>query len=346
VTDSVSPQGNLRDYQTQSENHFAKRVLRMKNFIIWAILIVAVGYGGSKLYMHNEVSKTMDLVVLQMSPFANVEYDGVASTLSGELTIEGVRVRIDGYSDYMTIDRIGIDTPSFFSLLSLTDLSTSGPDAMPEYIGFLIEGLRIPADADYYGDFYEFSLAALGAENAESVSAECTGKYGFSPAALSGLGYRDQVISMSMTLRDEETRYSIDMDVSMADMWDIDASVDLEGNMIAEMMQGMAYQPRLRSLHVEYTDRSLNGRVARYCEQRGLSAADVLRAQIDSFQLVGEMYGIEFDQYIIDPYKEFLLGKSTLVVTAQPTNPIAFSQIDLYAPSDVPALLNLAAVAR
>jgi hypothetical protein len=71
-----------------------------------------------------------------------------------------------------------------------------------------------------------------------------------------------------------------------------------------------------------------------------------MRAQVDSFRAVGEMYGIEFDQYIIDPYKEYLLGKPTLVVTAQPTNPVAFSQIDLYAPGDVPALLNLAAVAR
>jgi hypothetical protein len=304
----------------------------MKNFVIWVILVGVLGYGGAKLYMHNEVGKTMDLVVLQMSPFANVEYEGVASTLSGELTIEGVRVRIEGYSDEMTIDRIGIDTPSFFSLISLSDLSSRGPDAFPEYIGFLVEGLRVPADSDYYKDF--------------CASAECTGMYGFSPAALSALGYEDQVMSMTMTLRDEETRYSVGMGFSMADMWDINASVDLEGNMIAEMSRGMAYQPRLRSMHIEITDQSLNNRVSKYCEQRGLSAADVMRAQVDSFRAVGEMYGIEFDQYIIDPYKEYLLGKPTLVVTAQPTNPVAFSQIDLYAPGDVPALLNLAAVAR
>ena len=49
---------------------------------------------------------------------------------------------------------------------------------------------------------------------------------------------------------------------------------------------------------------------------------------------------------MLDPYKEFLKGKSTLVVTAKPNEPIAFSQIDLYKPSDVPALLNLAAAAR
>jgi hypothetical protein len=151
---------------------------------------------------------------------------------------------------------------------------------------------------------------------------------------------------MYMVLRDEEARYSVDMDMSMAEMWDLVASIELDGNMMAEMSKGLAYQPRLRSLHIEYTDRSLNERVAGHCRQRGLSEADVMRAQIDSFKYVGASSGIEFDQYIIDPYKEFLLGKPTLVVTAKPTEPVAISQIDLYAPSDVPALLNLAAVAR
>ena len=55
--------------------------------------------------------------------------------------------------------------------------------------------------------------------------------------------------------------------------------------------------------------------------------------------------GIEFDEYVLDPYKEFIGGKSTLVVTAKPNEPITISQIDLYKPSDVPALLNLEATA-
>ena len=318
----------------------------MKNFIIWAILIGALGYGGAKFYLHSEVSDAMDMAVLMMSPYANVEYDGVGSTLSGELTVDGVRIRIDGYTDDLTIDRIGIDTPSFLSLISLSNLSSKGPDAMPEEIGFLIEGMRIPSQADYYKDFYEFSLVARGAENADSPAAECTGRYGLSPTALQALGYQDQVMSMYMSIRDEESRFSFDMQVSMNDMWDMDASVSLAGNMVTEMMKGPASQPRLRNMHVEFTDRSLNERMSKYCEQRGLSAAETMRAQIESFEFVGETYGIEFDQYMIDPFKEFILGKSTLVITAQPSNPVAFSQIDLYKPSDVPALLNLAAVAR
>ena len=51
--------------------------------------------------------------------------------------------------------------------------------------------------------------------------------------------------------------------------------------------------------------------------------------------------GIEFDEYVVEPYKEFLAGKSTFVLTAKPNQPINLSQIDLYKPSDVPALLNL-----
>ncbi len=318
----------------------------MKNFIIWAILMGALGYGGAKLYLHNEVGELMDMAVLMMSPYADVEYDGVGSTLSGELTVDGVRVRIDGYRDYIHIDRIGIDTPSFFALLELSDLARMQSENTPEYFGFLMEGLRIPANADYYAELYEFALEARGIADATSPAVECTGKYGFSPRALNALGYQDQVLSMSMIVRDDETRYSFDMKVSLDDMWDMDASVSLAGNFMTEMSKGAMYRPKLGDMRVEFTDRSLNQRVTKYCGQRGLSAAETLRAQMDSFKYAGETNGIEFDEYMLDPYKEFILGKSTLVVTARPSQPIAFSQIDLYKPSDVPALLNLAAVAR
>ena len=318
----------------------------MKNFVIWAILTGAVGYGGAKLYLHSEVSDAMDMAVLTMSPYADVEYDGVTSTLSGELTVDGVRILVDGFRDEIYIERIGIDTPSFFSLLELSDLARMQNDGMPEYFGFLIEGLRIPVNADYYEELYALTLEVRGVDDAFSTASECTGKYGFSPDALTALGYQDQVLSMSMTVRDEESRFSFDMQMAMEDMWDMDASVSLAGNIMTEMAKGAKYQPKLRSMRVEFTDRSLNQRVTKYCEQRGLTAAETLRAQIDSFKYYGESSGIEFDQYMLDPYKDFILGKPTLVVTAQPSYPIAFSQIDLYKPSDVPALLNLAAIAR
>ena len=318
----------------------------MKNFIIWAILMGVAAYGGAKLYLHNEVGKAMDMAVIMMSPYADVEYDGVASTLSGELTVDGVRVRIDGFRDSLYIDRIGIDTPSFLSLVELSDLAKTQGEGLPEYFGFLMEGLRIPANADYYQTLYDLALEAQGVDDASSPGIECTGKYGFSPNALDALGYRDQVVSVAMTVRHDEARYSFDMQVSMDEMWDMDASVSMAGNIVTEMSKGVKYRPKLRDMRVEFKDRSLVKRVTKYCGQRGLSEEETLRAQLDSFKFVGESNGIEFDEYMLEPYMEFLQGKSTLVVTARPSEPIAFSQIDLYKPSDVPALLNLEAVAQ
>ncbi len=318
----------------------------MKKLIVWAILMGAIAYGGAKFYLHKEVSNAMDMAVMMVSPYASVRYDGVASTMSGELTVEGVTVRIKGFRDEVYIDRIGINTPNFFSLLELSDLMTMQGDSMPEYLGFIVEGLRIPVDADYYEKVYQLALEEHNAPDAGEAAAECAGKYGFSPKALAGLGYTEQVFSMSMTVRDQESKYTLDMLVNMDDMWDLDASIALSGNIMVEMSKGKQYRPKLGALSLEFTDQSLNERVEVYCGKRGLSPEETLQAQMDAFKYSGESNGIEFDKLILDPYREFLEGKSKLFVTARPSKPIAFSQIDLYKPSDVPALLGLEAIAK
>lgn len=318
----------------------------MKNLIIVAIFLGLLGYGGAKLYLHNEVSSAMDQAVIMASPFAKIDYDGVSSSLTGKLTVDGLTVRIAGYRDEIYIDRLGIDTPSFFALLDLFDPMKLQSEGFPKYLGFIVDGLRVPVEADYFADLHEFTLAESGITEISDPADKCTGKYGFSPEALAALGYDDQVLSMSMYLRDENSKFIFDMSVNIEDMWDIEADVQLAGNMMAEMMKGPASRPKLGSMRLEYTDRSLNKRVVDYCGELGLSELETLRAQIDAFKYMGSSNGIEFDQYMLDPYKEFLKGKDSLVVTARPNEPIAFSQIDLYKPSDVPALLNLAAAAR
>ena len=110
----------------------------MKALIVWAIALGVLAYGGAKFYLHSKVSEAMDTVVLMMSPFARVDYDGVASTMTGELTVEGVTIRIEGFRDEIRIDRIGIDTPSFFALLDLSDKMKMQGDSMPEYFVFLV----------------------------------------------------------------------------------------------------------------------------------------------------------------------------------------------------------------
>jgi hypothetical protein len=320
----------------------------VKNAIIFVILVAAAAYGGTKWHMHNKVGNSVDIAILMMSPFAEVTYEGVSSTLSGELTVDGVRVRLDGFNDELLIDRIGIDTPSFLSLLKLTDI-TENPLAavgdMPRYFGFIAEGIHLPANADYYHEFYNLGLEEMGVEDGHDPGAECVGKYGFSPRALAGLGYSEQVVSASLIFRQDGSRFVVDIDSSADDMWDAGIEMTLAGDMITEFSKGSRARPRMANLRVEYNDHSLRDRVRRYCSSLGLSDEEIFAAQMDAFHYMGEMNGIEFDEYMIEPFEDFLRGKSTLVITAKPSEPVSLSQIKLYKPSDVPALLDLTAQA-
>jgi len=320
----------------------------MKNLIIWAVILGAAGYGGSKLLLHHKVGEGVDQAVMAVSPFVNIEYDGVSSTMSGELTIDGIEARIDGFNDPIYIDRLGIDTPSYFSLLSLADIRQdlqSPDDVIPEYFGLLIEGIHMRISSDYFKKAYAATVDEISAEALKVDAARCTGKYGFSPDTLSNLGFTDQVVSMTAHFRRGDGEFSVEMTSSVEDMWAIEANLSLAGDMVSEMAKGPRFRPRMKNMRIAYEDQSLNARVEKFCGQLGLTQEEIQAAQLEKLRYMGEVYGIEFDEYVIDPFIEFLGGKSTLVVTARPSEPISLSQISLYKPSDVPALLDLSAEA-
>ena len=46
----------------------------MKGKLLFILALPAIAYLGVKLYLHMQVAKTMDMVVQQVSPFADVSY--------------------------------------------------------------------------------------------------------------------------------------------------------------------------------------------------------------------------------------------------------------------------------
>ncbi|MGB5164604.1 MAG: hypothetical protein WBN09_02280 [Woeseiaceae bacterium] len=322
----------------------------MRNLIIWAVLLGALAYGGAKLYLHHKVESGLDSAVIMMSPYAKVTYEGVSSTMSGKLTVNGLRANIKGFNDEVYIEHFGIDTPNFLTLLELGDFASGGrPNSgeFPKYIGFIIDGFRVPVDADYHKQIYDLGIQMLGPpSDINEPGVRCVGKYGLSPAALADLGYDEQVVSFTMYLTKSGSSEVMKMTASIDEMWDAEMDLTLAPGAQGESPMNAMARRKLSEFKLVLTDRSINERVNEYCKQLGLSPEETLQAQLDALNFLGESNGIAFDEYVVDPYKEFLAGKSTFIVTAQPTNPVNLTQIDLYKPSDVPALLNLAAIAE
>lgn len=321
----------------------------MRNLIIASIVLAVGAFLFISWTIKRDVAESVDMAVMMMAPYAVVQYEGVSATLTGELTVDGVRARVKGFDDEFYIDRIGIDTPSFLTLMKLGDMDNLGKpaeDILPRYFGMMIEGFRMPVDADIGRKLYAARLEELGVEGEVPAAARCTGKYGFSPASLAAMGYDDYELSLSARFRQRDSGYAIEIDTSSEDMWQADAELVLVGNMLTEFAKGSRYRPRMSELRIEYTDRSMNERMARHCKQLGLSDDEIRAAMLDSFKFMGKDNGIEFDEYVLDPFNEFLAGGKTLVVTAKPHEPVTLSQISLYKPEDVPALLQLSAEAQ
>jgi hypothetical protein len=320
----------------------------MKFALIGLVLLAVVGYGGTKWYLHHKVSSGVDVAVMVATPHASIEYGGISSTLSGELTIDDVRIQVKGFRDDIEIGRLGIKTPNFLALLKLSDLSAGAQAAAspPEYFGFIAEGIRVSARDDYLRHIYDENIKKIAPSDIRQGGVQCVGKYGFSPKTLEALGYGELVMSSSIILRQDEANFIIETEFNVEDMIDLEMDAAIVGDVMSGVAMGARYRPTLHSLQMTFEDRSLNGRIEKYCTELGLTPEQILRAHLDSLRYFGKQNGIEFDRYVIDPYMDYLAGKSTLIVTARPREPIQLARISKYKPSDVPALLNLEAAAQ
>jgi len=318
----------------------------MKNLVVTVFLVGILGYFGAKFYLHYKVSSNLDAALEMMQPFADIQYEGVSSTMSGELSINGISARFGSFRDRLEIDSVSLITPGFWHLLNLGNMAKqmSGPDAsIPDSLGFSITGMR----ADVSDDFMKaVSKAARGTApeiDESDTGAICVGKYGFTMGMLKRLGYKHLVMSLSMGYRLEDGRLLVDIRADLEYMYAMKIDLTLDGTITPQSLASGIYRPRMIDGRVEYEDYSLLARTRSLCRRQGLSEDEVIVAEMDAFQAAGMQNGIAFDEYVLIPYQKFLAGGSKFILMAEPNEPITLSQIDLYNPTDVPALLNLSA---
>ncbi len=318
----------------------------MKNIVVTVILVAVVGYFGAKLYLHHKVSSNLDMALAMAQPFADIQYEGVSSTMTGKLSIDGISARFGNFRDRLEIDRVSLITPGFWHLLNLGDMGQkmTGSDAsIPESLGFSITGMRADVSDDFMKAMSKAARESSPELDESDIAANCVGKYGFSMATLKRLGYKDLVMSMSMGYRQEEGNLLVDISADLEDMYAMKIDLTLDGTVTPQSLASGTYRPRMLDGRIEYEDDSLIERTRTLCRRQGLSDDEIVVAEMDAFQAAGMQNGIAFDEFVMIPYQKFLTGGSKFILTAQPNSPIALSQIDLYSPTDVPALLNLSA---
>jgi len=162
-------------------------------------------------------------------------------------------------------------------------------------------------------------------------------------STLKHLGYHEIVMSMSMAYHQEDGKLLFNMWADLEDMYAMQIDLTFDGTMTPDALARGTFRPRMIDGRIEYEDYSIIDRTKKLCRRQGLSEQEMIAAELDAFRAAGMQIGIRFDEYVMEPYEKFLSGGSTFILTARPTEPINLSQINLYKPTDVPALLNLSA---
>lgn len=317
---------------------------KVKKIVAIAILAGVLGITSAKFYLHHQVTSNLDQAIALVKPFADIRYEGVSSTLSGALNVEGISARFGTFGDRLEIDQISLLTPGFWFLLNLGDMEkqqASSNASIPESFGLAVQGLRADVSDDFMKFFVQAAQQAAAAMVEDDAVGQCVGKYGYSVEALESLGYDEIVMSMSLGYQKVDGNLQIDLWAAMADMYAIQVDVTLDGSMTTESIARGAFRPRMITGRIEYEDQSLMARTRELCGRKGFSDEQIMAAELDAFRSAGMQSGIEFGASVLESYEKFLSDGSTFVIEANPPGPINLSQIDLYKPTDVPALLNL-----
>jgi hypothetical protein len=311
----------------------------MRNLLVAVVVLGVGGFFGAKYYVQYKTARDLDALLAQARPFVDIEYKQVVATMGGELRVENVLVRMPQFDDELTIDSVGLQTPGFMFLLGFDQTKAE----MPEHLGVALTGLRMSADADFLRELDKLQKAS--APDFELTAADrCATSHGLTPAMLKQLGYYEIVADFSMGFRREGSQVVLNIRAAVADMYDFDVELALDGIVDpTEMVRGA--RPMLAGGRLDYVDRSWNERVMKHCNELDVTAEDVIAAQLREAHRLARENGMELDELIIQPYTDFLLGKQRFTLIAEPVRPVDLTQLSLYKPSDVPNLLNLSAEA-
>lgn len=313
----------------------------MKGKILLLLALPVIGYVGVKLYLHIQVGKTVDTIVAQMSPYADVSYESVTSTFDGRIGVNNVRIRPHTVDDEVRIQEVSFKLPSMMYLLDLesrvqnqdppAELSVKVHDVALSTRGKLVQAWEEQM-------FVEDSAGRLAAFD------NCVSRTNL-PTQMYLLEY-DEIRGSF------EVGYYYDLErghfVVHGTAGQIDA-YEFSGDLAVVMpafdsfaMMGAFSDPQIARASLQITDAGYFDRVFNYCARGDqLSKQDVIALLTEDLLEMFDDLPMKPDQPLMDAYSQFIEQGSNITITAEPLEPQKLQYLSLYAPEDVPALLNI-----
>jgi len=315
-----------------------------RNTLIAIPVILGVAYGGLKFYLHHRYATALDEAIRDASPFVEIRYKDLSTTLGGELRVEGITITPHvEYTDQFRIDAVRVVTSG------LKDLLNSGQNVergeFPRSLRLVVEGLEVPLDGFTMGYLDEAS-EAINTRIAQYVPPGCGDIQHIGPRYYPDLGYDRMVADFSLGYEIDESRGVMEVDLHGATRGM--ASVSLRTVMTgfgspsvqAALMNG---PPTPSLMEITYRDKSYTTRVTEFCAARSELSVEAYidketRRDADYYAVT---WGVIPSAGVLEAYRRFLKNPDEVRIVMDPGSAIDTTSLGAYRPEDLPALLGL-----
>lgn len=312
----------------------------MKKALLLLVLLPVAVIVGVKGFIYYKVTSQLDDAIAAASPFVQLSYEGVSSTLGGEILVEGVKVKPYGTSLEVSIDEVGVKFPDLQTLLFIDD--DLKKQRIPEQMGFKLnhmrmdlEGLKpytavLQSQSDQLMQRYSL-LGCPDLEQDDPIS------------VLQQLGYSEMDGSVNMSYRwDRGTRHLvINTDATWHEMSTSSISIQLD-SIAALTAAAMVSAPELQSISVSVQDEGYNRRLIEHCAaSQQIGSDDFVNIHIAALKAALAEQGVQLGENLFDVYRYYLNVEGPLTFKMYPGSMQQLANLQMYKPEDIPALLGL-----
>jgi len=311
----------------------------MKKILILVVLVAAV-IGGIKGFIYYKVTDQLDEVIAVLSPFAQVSYEAVSSDLDGGVTVEGVKVKSYGNGLSVDVDEIAVKFPDIQTLLFIGD--DLKKQKMPEEMSLSLRHVRMDLQslkpymamiqAQSQQPFQDYSLLGCG-DLEKSDPLKVLQKLGYSELDSSvSLGYRWDRSSKNLTIKSAFRWH---------EMTGSEAVIDL-GDIAALSAMAMMSEPELKRISISLEDEGYNARLVEHCAaSQDISGDDFIILHMAMLRSALSEQGVQLGENLYEVYRYYLNSEGPLKFQMYPDNMQQLANMDMFKPSDLPALLGL-----
>ncbi|MBU2710663.1 hypothetical protein [Zooshikella harenae] len=243
---------------------------------------------GAKFYVEYTVKKNVDKFVSVLSPYVQVQYNDVSTTIDGEIAINDIKLYPYKEKQTYTIEKALLKLPSIWDFLNL-DLANS--KKIPESLTLALQGISLPLNEELIEDFFpsqaDVSDKVLNIDN----------------KALRKMGYNIMTLDISASYTYEQINQALKFNAkaSTRNFFSFEFATKLANLPNLTPQQFMFVEPELQSVRFTYRDDSFNKRWLKYCQDtHKLKEAECIEHVIASF----DHYFDEFQLKLSEPFNK------------------------------------------